>query len=125
MGGLEIDNIKKLKLLSHNEFEDSINFKLGLKNLMIIFHPTTLEHATAEEQFQNLLDAVDELQDTKFIFTKPNADTEEQIIIKMIDDYVSGNSHKAIAFVSLGQWRYLSAWLLRKQGTQQLMWQSF
>ena len=27
----------------------------------------------------------------------------------MIDDYVSGNSHKAIAFVSLGQLRYLSA----------------
>ena len=109
VGGLGIDNIKKLKLMSREEFEDSIDFRLGQKNLLVTFHPVTLEHATAGEQFQNLLNAVDELEDTKFIFTKPNADTEGRVIIKMIEDYVSRNSHKAIAFVSLGQLRYLSA----------------
>ena len=109
VGGLGIDNIKKLKLMSRDEFENSIKFKLGQKNLLVTFHPVTLEHATAGEQFQNLLDVLDELQDTKIIFTKPNADTEGRIIVKMIDDYVSKNSHKAIAFVSLGQLRYLSA----------------
>ncbi len=109
VGGLGIDNIKKLKLLSRNKFEDSINFKLGPKNLMITFHPVTLEHATAGEQFKNILDALDALEDTKFIFTTPNADTEGRIITHMIDDYVSRNSHKAIAFVSLGQLKYLSA----------------
>jgi len=109
VGGLGIDNIKKLKLLNQEELEYSMGFELGQKNLMITFHPVTLEHATAKEQFQNLLDALDELEDTKFIFTKPNADTEGRIITQMIDDYVSRNSHKAIAFVSLGQRRYLSA----------------
>ncbi len=109
VGGLGIDNIKKFKLLCRNEFEDSINFKIGPKNLIITFHPVTLEHTTAEKQFQNLLDVLDELQDTTFIFTKPNADTEGRVIIKMIDDYVYKNDHKAIAFVSLGQLRYLSA----------------
>jgi len=109
VGGLGIDNIKKLTLLDRDEFEDSIDFKLSQKNFMITFHPVTLEHATAREQFQNLLDALDELDSTRFIFTKPNADTEGRVIIKMIDDYVSINSHKAIAFVSLGQLRYLSA----------------
>ena len=109
VGGLGIDNIKKLTLLDRDEFEDSIDFKLSQKNLMITFHPVTLEHATAREQFQNLLDALDALDSTRFIFTKPNADTEGRVIIKMIDDYVSINSHKAIAFVSLGQLRYLSA----------------
>ena len=109
VGGLGIDNVKKLKLMSREEFEDSIDFKFGPKNLMITFHPVTLEHATAGDQFQNLLNALDELRDTKIIFTKPNADTEGRVIIKMIDDYVSKNSHKAIAFVSLGQLRYLSA----------------
>jgi GDP/UDP-N,N'-diacetylbacillosamine 2-epimerase (hydrolysing) len=109
VGGMGIDNIRKLKLLDRAEFEDSINFKLGKKNFLITFHPVTLERATAGDQFQNLLNALDELQDTKFIFTKPNADTESRLIIKMIDDYVSINSNKAIAFVSLGQLRYLSA----------------
>jgi GDP/UDP-N,N'-diacetylbacillosamine 2-epimerase (hydrolysing) len=109
VGGLGIDNIKKLKLMSREELEDSINFKLGPKNLLVTFHSVTLEHDTAGDQFQNLLNALDELQDTKFIFTKPNADTEGRLITKMIDDYVSINSNKAIAFVSLGQLRYLSA----------------
>lgn len=109
VGGLGIDNIRKLKLMSREEFEVSINFKLGPKNLLVTFHPVTLEHATAGDQFQNLLNALDELQDTKFIFTKPNADTDGRLIIKMIDDYISGNSHKAISYVSLGQLRYLSA----------------
>lgn len=109
VGGLGVDNIIKLKLMSKEEFEDSINFKLGPKNLLITVHPVTLENATAGDQFQNLLNVLDELQDTKFIFTKPNADTEGRFISKMIDDYVSRNSHKAIAFISLGQLRYLSA----------------
>jgi GDP/UDP-N,N'-diacetylbacillosamine 2-epimerase (hydrolysing) len=109
VGGVGIDNIKRLKLLNRNEFEDSINFRLGPKNLMITFHPVTLENATAAEQVQNLLDALDELQYTRFIFTKPNADIEGRVIIKIIDEYVSRNSHKAIAFASLGQLRYLSA----------------
>ena len=109
VGGLGIDNIKKLKLMSREELEDSIKFKLGPKNLLVTFHPVTLEHATARNQFQNLINALDELQDTRFIFTKPNADTEGRLIIKMIDDYVSKNSHKAIAFTNLGQLRYLSA----------------
>ncbi len=109
VGGLGIDNIRKLKLMSREEFEDSINFKLSSKNLLVTFHPVTLEHATAGDQFQNLLNALDELEDTKFIFTKPNADTEGRLIIKMIDDYVFENSHNAVAFTSLGQLRYLSA----------------
>jgi GDP/UDP-N,N'-diacetylbacillosamine 2-epimerase (hydrolysing) len=109
VGGLGIDNIRKLKLMSREEFEDSISFKLDLKNLLVTFHPVTLEHATAGGQFKNLLNALDELQDTKFIFTKPNADTEGRLIVKLIDDYVSRNSHNATAFVSLGQLRYLSA----------------
>ena len=109
VGGLGIDNIRKLKLMTREEFEDSINFKLDSKNLIITFHPVTLEHATAGRQFQNLLNALDELEDTKFIFTKPNADTEGRAIIEMIDDYVFRNSNKAIVFTSLGQLRYLSA----------------
>jgi GDP/UDP-N,N'-diacetylbacillosamine 2-epimerase (hydrolysing) len=109
VGALGIDNIRKLKLMDREEFECSIDFKLGIKNLLITFHSVTLEHGTSGKQFQNLLDALDVLQATKIIFTKPNADTEGRIIIQMIDEYVSRNSHKAAAFVSLGQLRYLSA----------------
>jgi len=109
VGGLGIDNIKKLKLLSKEEFEKSIHFKLNKKNILVTFHPVTLENSTAKEQFQNLLDAIDTLEDTNIIFTKANSDTDGRVINSMIDEYVNKNAHKSVGFTSLGQLRYLSA----------------
>ena len=109
VGGPGIENIKKLNLLNKDEFEKSINFKLAKKNILITFHPATLENSSAREQFNELLNALDELEETNFIFTKANSDTDGDVINKMIDEYVSENSQKAVAFASLGQLRYLSA----------------
>ena len=109
VGGPGIENIKKLNLLNKDEFEKSINFKLAKKNILITFHPATLENSSAREQFNELLKALDELDDTNFIFTKANSDTDGDVINKMIDEHVSENSQKAVAFASLGQLRYLSA----------------
>ena len=109
VGGMGIENIKRLKLLSKDEFEKSIEFKLNIKNILVTFHPVTLENSTAQEQFQQLLNAIDELEDTNIIFTKANSDTDGRVINQMIDEYVTKNSHKSIVFTSLGQLRYLSA----------------
>lgn len=109
VGGLGIENIKRLKLLSKEAFEESIDFKLAEKNILVTFHPVTLENTTAKDQFQELLDFADELEETNIIFTKANSDTDGRVINQMIDEYVSKNSHKAIGFTSLGQLRYLSA----------------
>lgn len=109
VGGIGIDNIKNLQLLSKNEFEKSINFKLNKNNIIVTFHPVTLEKATASEQFQNLLDVIDTLEKTHVIFTKANSDTDGRVINQMIDNYVKENGDKSIAFTSLGQIRYLSA----------------
>ena len=109
VGGMGIENIKRLKLLSRDEFEESINFKLNKKNILVTFHPVTLENSSAKEQFQELLNAIDELKDTNIIFTKANSDTNGRIINQMCDEYVLKNSNKSICFTSLGQLRYLSA----------------
>ena len=108
VGGLGIDNIIKLKLLSKADFENAINFELGEKNILITFHPVTLEKSTSEIQFQALLDSISELRNTKIIFTKANADTDGRVINTMIDDYV-GKHDNTIAFTSMGQLNYLSA----------------
>lgn len=109
VGALGIDNIKTMKLLSKKEFEESIGFKLNKKNILVTYHPVTIEKSTSESQFKNILEALDELEGTNIIFTKPNADTDGRVIIKMIDDYVEKNREKAISFVSMGQLKYLSA----------------
>lgn len=107
VGGLGVDNIKHLKLLDRAELEASIDFKLGSKNLLITFHPVTLETSTAENQMAELLAALAELNDTQLIFTMPNADTDGRALIKMVQRFVAAHPN-ARAFTSLGQLRYLS-----------------
>lgn len=109
VGGMGIENIKRLKLLTKNKFEESINFKLNIKNILVTFHPVTLENNTSKQQFQELLNAIDKLEDTNIIFTKANSDTNGRVINSMIDEYVSKNFNKSVCFTSLGQLRYLSA----------------
>lgn len=108
VGALSIDNINRLSFLSRDELEKELRFKFKERNLMITFHPVTLEENSSGKQFKNLLDVLDELKDTLLIFTKANADTHGRIINKMIDDFVTKNQNKATAFTSLGQLNYLS-----------------
>ena len=109
VGGVGIDNIKKVKLLNRQEFEESINFELKGKVFLVTFHPLTLENSSAESQFQELLNALSDRKDKTIIFTKSNSDTDGRVINRMIDHYVSENSDYSIGFTSLGQLRYLSA----------------
>lgn len=107
VGGLGVDNIKRLKLLDRSALEASIDFKLGPKNLLITFHPVTLETATAADQMSELLATLAELKDTRLIFTMPNADTDGRTLIKMVEKFVEQHPN-ARAYSSLGQLRYLS-----------------
>ncbi len=108
VGGLGLDNITKLKLLSRENFEKSINFNLNKKNILVTFHSVTLERSTAKKQFQELLNSIDQLIDTNIIFTKTNSDIDGRVINNMIDNYVSANVN-TISFKSMGQVKYLSA----------------
>jgi GDP/UDP-N,N'-diacetylbacillosamine 2-epimerase (hydrolysing) len=107
VGGLGIDNIKKLNLLDRSALETALDFELGAKNLLVTFHPVTLEEGTSIKQMTELLAALELLEDTYLIFTMPNADTGGRVLIDMIDQFV-GNHPNARSYASLGQLRYLS-----------------
>ncbi|WP_293912754.1 MULTISPECIES: UDP-N-acetylglucosamine 2-epimerase [unclassified Sphingobacterium] len=108
VGAIGLDNIRNLKLLTKEELEKVLEIKFLKYNYQITFHPETLGELSSKEQFQILLDAIDEQQDSFFIFTKANADTDGRIINQMIDNYVIKNPVKAKAFTSLGSLRFLS-----------------
>ncbi|PNK02917.1 UDP-N-acetylglucosamine 2-epimerase (hydrolyzing), partial [Cylindrospermopsis raciborskii S07] len=55
-----------------------------------------------------LLTALDAFPQATVILTYPNADTGGRVLIEQIDQWVNSNQHRAKAFVSLGQQRYLS-----------------
>jgi GDP/UDP-N,N'-diacetylbacillosamine 2-epimerase (hydrolysing) len=107
VGGLGVDSIKRLKLLNKEELETALDFKLGLKNLLITFHPVTLEQSSIENQMAELLAALASLQDTKLIFTLPNADTNGRALTKMVQDFVACHNNSR-AYQSLGQLLYFS-----------------
>lgn len=107
VGGLGIDNIKRMPLLDRAALEASLDFGLGEKSLLITFHPATLEATPASEQLAELLAALSDLPDTRLIFTLPNADSGGRQLIKMIEAFVAAHRN-ARAYASLGQLRYLS-----------------
>ncbi|ARJ49231.1 UDP-N-acetylglucosamine 2-epimerase [Candidatus Pelagibacter sp. RS40] len=109
VGGMGVENIKRLTLFTKEEFEKLIDFKLNIKNILVTFHPVTLEKNTSKKQFSEILDAIDDLKNTNIIFTKTNSDTGGKIINSMIDEYTSKNQNKSISITSMGQLNFLSA----------------
>ncbi|WP_343517845.1 UDP-N-acetylglucosamine 2-epimerase [Sphingomonas sp.] len=108
VGGLGIDAIKGLPLLDRAELEAQLDLKFGERNLMVTFHPPTLEPGETTAQMQALLDALDSLgPETHLLFTMPNADTGGRELAAMVDRFVAARDNARV-FTSLGQLRYLS-----------------
>ena len=109
VGALGVENIKNVSLWSKEELENNLNFAFGENTIIVTYHPVTLDNLSSKEQFENLLSVIDNHLELNVIFTKANADTDGRVINKMIDEFVTNNKERCIAFTSLGQVRYLSA----------------
>jgi GDP/UDP-N,N'-diacetylbacillosamine 2-epimerase (hydrolysing) len=107
VGGLGIDAIKRTTPMTRESLEASLKFSFGPRNLLITFHPVTLESQSSTHQMNELLKALDGLEDTHLIFTMPNADTGGRELTAMVDAFVATHPN-ARAYRSLGQLRYLS-----------------
>jgi UDP-N-acetylglucosamine 2-epimerase (non-hydrolysing)/GDP/UDP-N,N'-diacetylbacillosamine 2-epimerase (hydrolysing) len=107
-GSPGLDCINNMRYLSRAEMELRLDFSFYPTNLLITFHPVTLDTMSSAEQFQSLLDALHLLGGgIGCLFSKPNADPEGRVIGQMIDDYV-GKHESAHAYTSLGQELYLN-----------------
>ncbi len=89
-GDVGVENILKLDLLSKDELEKSINFKLDCPYASVTFHPVTLEMSDVERQCNELFEAIETFSNMKFIFTKANADYGGEHINRILYEH----SHK-------------------------------
>ena len=89
-------------------FEKKINFKLFNKNILVTYHPATLENNETKNKFMNILTVLKKYSEVGIIFTKSNADPDGLIINKLIDKFVQQNKN-SICLYSLGQTLYHSA----------------
>ncbi|MAM86468.1 MAG: UDP-N-acetylglucosamine 2-epimerase (hydrolyzing) [unclassified Hahellaceae] len=107
-GGMGIDAIKRIKLLTREELERSLELSFGEKSLLVTFHPVTLEGgASSAAQMGELLGALEGLDDTTLIFTMPNADTGGRELSAMVWEFAQGRPNAKV-YTSLGQLRYFS-----------------
>ena len=107
VGGLGVDSLQNIKLLSKAELEKVLGYSFLKKNLLITFHPVTLEKDTVAPQMDHLLAALSLLNDVGLIFTMPNSDTDGRVLQNKVKDFCSNRPH-ANFYTSLGQVKYLS-----------------
>lgn len=107
VGGFGVDNILKTKLWSSEKLSSDLNVKFRKKNFLITYHPITLEQNTAEVQINNLLKALDSVEDTSLFFTQSNADPDGKLIDGKIRQFCAKNDN-AYYFQTLGRQKYLS-----------------
>jgi GDP/UDP-N,N'-diacetylbacillosamine 2-epimerase (hydrolysing) len=100
-----------MQIMTLTELESAIGHGLMQRNLLITFHPETLNESGAGEQMAELLTALDSLPDVGLIFTFPNADAGGRQLIAMIRDFAAGRAHVHV-HTSLGLRRYLSCMAL-------------
>ena len=108
VGALGVENVMKNDFMTKEEIEQSLNFQMTDRCFLCTYHPVTLSNMSSETQIFNLLTALDNYKDYHIIFTYSNSDTNSQIIIKRIQEYVDQNTGRCMFIPSLGQRRYFS-----------------
>lgn len=107
VGALGVENCLTVNTISKSDLEKDLGFQFQKRNILVTFHPVTLENSTSETQVKELLTALGVFKDCGIIFTKANADTDGRIINQLIEEFVKVHPH-SILRSSLGLTRYLS-----------------
>ena len=108
VGNPGLDHLRRRPTLDRAALEQALGAPLGQRNLLITFHPVTLEASHAERQQAELLAALEQQSaGTTLWFTRPNADTGGRALGAALEAWASARPN-AHVFASLGHLRYLS-----------------
>ena len=108
VGSPGIDSIKRLKLMDRDTVGREVGMALGQRNILITFHPVTVEADHSVGALDELFAALSALDpEIRLFFTLANADAEGRALNQRIKTFVSSRNN-AIAVASLGQLRYIS-----------------
>jgi len=105
-GAPSLDNLRTITLLSREELERRYGLDLGSSFLLVTYHPVTLEYEQTATQMAYLLAALERTEAAP-VFTLPNADTQNHVIVQMVKQFVA-NHPKARFVANLGTQGYFS-----------------
>ena len=108
LGAPGLENIRKLKLMSKHELAENLQIKFGPKNILMTFHPVTVNKKISETETRELLKTLEKLDEKIHLYiTMPNADTYSEAIRSGLETLGRKRSNIFI-YENLGQVRYLS-----------------
>lgn len=108
VGSPGIDSIKRLKLMDRETIGREVGMKLGKRNVLVTFHPVTVEMDRSVGALDELFASLAALgPEFSLFFTLANADAEGRALNERIKAFVAVRPN-AIAVASLGQLRYIS-----------------
>jgi GDP/UDP-N,N'-diacetylbacillosamine 2-epimerase (hydrolysing) len=108
VGGLGVDNIASIELADRQQISKSTNFHFSQKNILVTFHPETLEVDKTINHLMELLEALQNFDDeTSILFTLANADTLGKKFNEIIIAFANKKSNCFYSY-SLGQKLYYS-----------------
>ena len=107
VGSLSSENIKKSKFLKKKELEKKFNIKFKNKNLLITYHPVTLQKDFGKKDFKKMLNVLKKYNEFGIFFTASNADVANNFFNKEIKNFVKKNKNTYL-IESFGRENYFS-----------------
>lgn len=110
-GALGVFNALNVPLMSKEELEDSLGFKLDGEVVVVTMHAATLDSIPPIEQTLNLIAALENQINSRglrIVFTYPNNDVDITAMTEAIEAFSKRRPHNVKAIPSLGRVRYLS-----------------
>ncbi len=106
VGGLGVENIKKIKILSKLELKKKLKINFNKKNIMFSLHPER-EISDTKKNLIALIQAIKSLKNVNIFMSMPNPDKGSQFIYKMIKNIFDKNKNFYL-IKSMGSKNFLS-----------------
>jgi len=107
VGGLGVDSINRLKILTRQEIESNLGVSLESSYALVTYHPDSITPENSLDQLRKVIKSTESFPDIQFLVTGANADFYGNELNQFVRE-LSRKNRNLFFFDSVGQQNYLS-----------------
>jgi GDP/UDP-N,N'-diacetylbacillosamine 2-epimerase (hydrolysing) len=107
VGGLGVDSISRLKILTRQEIESNLGVSLESYYALVTYHPDSINPENSLDQLRTVIKSTESFPDVQFLVTGANADFYGNELNQFVKES-SIKNRNLFFFDSVGQQNYLS-----------------